>query len=226
MDPGFHGPRWDVESVGDVGEGQAEVMMEDQDGTLLEREPAKGSVKLVPIVDRQDLLRSRWLRHGHEADVRFQPTAASRLGVALVGEDPMEPGFEAIRIAQRSKLAPSGDERGLHGVLRLVPVAQDPNRDRHASVADRSCESVEGLDLAPHRTVDERPMHVSPLRWRPVQMDRSHGRARWSPGGSIYVVRTSLRSPSWWAGGAARMPIDRGPRATSNQASPDIAVTV
>jgi hypothetical protein len=43
----------------------------------------------------------------------------------------MEPGLEEIGIAQRSELAPGGDQRGLNGILGQICVAQDPYRDRH-----------------------------------------------------------------------------------------------
>ena len=76
-------------------------------------------------------------------------TATPGLGVALVGQDPMEPGLEAVGVAQRSKLAPGRDERGLHRVLGQVGIAQDPVRDGHAPVADRACEGVEGLARRP-----------------------------------------------------------------------------
>ena len=61
----------------------------------------------------------------------------------------MQPGFEAIGVAQRSELPPGEDERGLDRVLGQVGVAQDPERDRHAVVADRAGEGVEGLSVAP-----------------------------------------------------------------------------
>ena len=74
--------------------------------------------------------------------------ATPGLGVALVGQDPMEPGLEAIGIAERSKLAPGDDEGRLNGVLGQVGVAQDPARDRHAPIADHAGEGVEGLLVA------------------------------------------------------------------------------
>ena len=48
----------------------------------------------------------------------------------------MEPRFEAVGIPEGPQLAPRDDERGLDRVFGQVAVAQDPMRDRHASVAD------------------------------------------------------------------------------------------
>jgi len=60
----------------------------------------------------------------------------------------MQPGLEAIGIAKRSQLAPGHDERRLNGVLGEVSVAQDPARDRHASIADLAGEGVEAVTAA------------------------------------------------------------------------------
>ena len=74
-------------------------------------------------------------------------------------QDPVQPRFEGIGVAQRSELPPGGDERGLHRVLRQVGVAQDPIRNRHALIADRAGEGIEGLSVAPFRTDNERSLH-------------------------------------------------------------------
>ena len=95
------------------------------------------------LVERQD------------PDVRRPATATPGLGVALVGQDPVEPGFEAIGISQRPQLTPRHDERSLDRVLGEVGVAQDPERDRHAPVADRASQGVEGLLVALLRAVHE-----------------------------------------------------------------------
>ena len=83
----------------------------------------------------------------------------------------MEPGLEEIGIAKRSQLAPGHDQGRLHGVLGQVGVAQDPTRDRHASIADLAGEGVEGLLVAPLRSVHEISMHPFLLGPRPVRLD-------------------------------------------------------
>ena len=88
----------------------------------------------------------------------------------------MEPGLEAIGIAKRSKLAPGHDEGRLNGVLGQVGVAQDPARDRHASIADHAGKGVEGLLVAPLRPVHEFSMHPFLLAPRRVRLDVSQGR--------------------------------------------------
>jgi hypothetical protein len=66
----------------------------------------------------------------------------------------MEPGLEEIGVAQRAELAPGGDQRALHRILGQICVAQDPNRDRHAPVADRAGKGVERLGVALLRSID------------------------------------------------------------------------
>ncbi len=53
---GLRGPEWDVESVGHLVQGQIEVVMEDEDGALLERQPPEGALELVAVVDAQNLV--------------------------------------------------------------------------------------------------------------------------------------------------------------------------
>jgi len=72
-------------------------------------------------------------------------------------------GGEAVRITQRPKLPPGRDESGLDGVLGQIGVAQDPIRDRHAPIAGRAGEGVEGLSVAPLGTIHERSLHPSLL---------------------------------------------------------------
>jgi len=116
--------------------------MEDEDRALLEGQPPEGALELVAVVDSEELARLGRLLDRKDADVRRPATVAPGLGVALVGQDPMEPGLEAVGIAQRAKLAPGRDQRGLHRVVRQVGIAQDPVRNRHASIADRAGKGV------------------------------------------------------------------------------------
>ena len=97
--------------------------------------------------------------NGQHSNLRPHAAITPGLGVTLIRQDPVQPWFESIGIAKRPELAPTGDERGLHRVLGHVGVAQDPVRNRHAPIADRPGEGVEGLSVAPLCTVHERSMH-------------------------------------------------------------------
>ena len=87
----------------------------------------------------------------------------------------MEPGLEALGIAQGPQLTPRHDERSLDRILGEVGVAQDPNRDRHASVADRASQGVEGLRRRP---ASHAPRVTDPSRSFPpwLQAPCLHGR--------------------------------------------------
>ena len=71
----------------------------------------------------------------------------------------MEPGLEPIVVTERPQVAPGQDERRLHGILGEVTVAEDPGRDRHAPIADRAGQGVEGLFVAQLRPVHELSVH-------------------------------------------------------------------
>jgi hypothetical protein len=51
----------------------------------------------------------------------------------------------------------------LHGVVSKVVVAQDPERDRHASVASQASQRIEGLSIASFRLGHQLCVHP-PLR--------------------------------------------------------------
>ncbi len=87
---------------------------------------SRAGLRPVRPVDRQD------------PDVGRPRPATPGLGVAGVDEQPSDPGFEAVRIAERRELAPGRDEGALQGVLREVGVAQDPRADRVQPVAGRA----------------------------------------------------------------------------------------
>lgn len=52
MEPGLGGPRGDREDVGYIGEWQSDVMVENENGALIEIEACEPSVDLVALSDR------------------------------------------------------------------------------------------------------------------------------------------------------------------------------
>ncbi len=73
----------------------------------------------------------------------------------------MKPRFEAGRVAHAAELGAGRDQRGLDGVLRQVDVAEDPHRDRQASVANHARQRVERFRVAPLRLADQLLLHPS-----------------------------------------------------------------
>ncbi len=73
----------------------------------------------------------------------------------------MEPRLEAGWVAQRAELVPGGDQRTLHGVLGQVDVAEDPHRNRQASIADHARQGVESFRVTLSCLLDESLLHPS-----------------------------------------------------------------
>jgi hypothetical protein len=94
------------------------------------------------------------------------PLATPGLGGARVGEDAVEPRFETGRVTQGAQLGPGRDQGGLDGVLGQVKIAEDPYRDRQASIADRARQRVERFRVAPLCLLDQFVLHLSPSSGR------------------------------------------------------------
>ena len=85
----------DAERFGDRHEGQAHVVVEDEDGPLVERELAECPLQLVAIVDRSNVVREVGLVNRQLAD-RGSPAPVPRpFRVTGVDEDPEGPPIEA-----------------------------------------------------------------------------------------------------------------------------------
>ena len=81
---------------------------------------------------------------------------------AGVEEEPVEPGVEAIGIAQGGQVPPAPDERLLDGVLRAVGVLQDES-SRGVQPADRgACQHGKGVMIAIPCPLHEVSLHGRP----------------------------------------------------------------
>ena len=82
--------------------------------------------------------------------------------VAGVQEEPVEPGVEAVGVAQGGQVPPASDERLLDGVLGAVGVPEDESGGG-VEPADRgACKHGEGVMIALPRSLHEVPLHVRP----------------------------------------------------------------
>jgi hypothetical protein len=100
MQPGLCGPDGNVEVVGDLHEGQTDVVVEDEHGALLQRESPERTLQLVTVVHGRDVavvLRTRRRQH---AQLDGPAPLLARIAVALVDDDPMEPRLKAIGVAE------------------------------------------------------------------------------------------------------------------------------
>ena len=135
--------------------------MEDEDGALPDGEPPEGPLEQVAVVHGQVVVGAVRALDGKDPRALVPPLATPGLGVARVGEDAVEPRFEAGRVAQGSKLGPGRDQGGLDGVLGQVDIAEDPHRDRQASVAHHSRQGIERFRVALLRLADQLLLHPS-----------------------------------------------------------------
>jgi hypothetical protein len=133
--------------------------MKHEYGALLERESPEGALELVAIVDGQDVGRLCLAVHRQHPDLCLHAAPTSGLGVALMRQDPVQPGFESVGVAQRPELTPTGDQRGLHRVIGPIGVTQDPERNRHAAISDHARKGIEGLPIPVLCLINERSLH-------------------------------------------------------------------
>ena len=61
-----------------------------------------------------------------DAEAGIPAAGATRLHVAGVDDEPMEPGLEPLGVAQRRQVPPGAEQRLLRGILRTVAITKDP----------------------------------------------------------------------------------------------------
>ena len=61
-------PRRDLEHLGDLDKGQPEVVVQDEDRPLVDREPAEGPLQFVAVGESRAPVRRRWPVDGQDAD--------------------------------------------------------------------------------------------------------------------------------------------------------------
>jgi hypothetical protein len=140
----------DAEDVGDLGQGLARVVLEDEDCPLLGRQAAEAALELVAIGDRPVLV-GCWRDVGvlrQQLDRRAAATLATGLGDTGSHNQPVAPSVESLRIAQPWQFVPDRDQRLLDGVLGEVVIAEDPVGNGEQASADEPGEGIEGLSLA------------------------------------------------------------------------------
>ena len=147
----------DAEHVGDLGQREAVVVLEDEDRPLVGRQTTEPALELVAVGDPAELVRSacgdavRVCVVGEEPDDRSAPSLAASLGDACADDDAVVSGLEPVGVAQPRQLVPDGHERLLQGVLGETVVAQDPVRDGEQPPGRQPSQGLEGLLIAGRR---------------------------------------------------------------------------
>ncbi len=78
-----------------------------------------------------------------------------------VDQDPVQPGIEAVRIAESAQVEPGVDQRILDRILGSTIVANDESGDGVESTDRRRRELREGVAIACSSPDDEVPIHLT-----------------------------------------------------------------
>ena len=137
--------------------------MQDDDHAVIGLESAYATLELVTVRRGRLVVRYRVWEGLWKRDLHASSGDASLLVTTGVEEDPVEPRFEAFRVAQRGQVPPAPDERLLHSVLCQVGVAEDEACRSIQSTDRGACQHREGVMIAPLCSHHEIPLHVRPL---------------------------------------------------------------
>ena len=110
----------------------------------------------------------------------------------------MEPGVEAVGVADGANVQPGGHERLLDGIGRPVVAPQDQPRGSMQPIERTRGERREGVVVAVPRAKDEVSLHRTPGSWRPLAALTNH-----ESGGNRVVPSRAHRD------GEARLPVNK-----------------
>src|SRR5262245_37482269 len=135
---------------------------------MVDVELAKAAVELVSIENEPGVVRLRGVEGG-QLDVasRLRSTAA-RLPMTGVHEEPMQPGLEALGVAQPADMPPCGDERLLGRILGSRLVVEDQPGDHEEAAGRLARQLAERVVVAAHRPLHENPLHRASRGARPI----------------------------------------------------------
>ena len=159
MEAGTNRPRGNSEELGDLGRFVANEVAEDQDRPFIRLEPSEATIELVSIRDAQELIRRGRAVHGEHVQVVDPLALPAGFGDAHVGEEPVDPCVEPVRIAEARQVTPGDHQRFLQGILGPVDVSQDPMRDREEAPASKANQVDERRLIASLRRHDEIAIH-------------------------------------------------------------------
>jgi len=160
MEPGPKGPGRDAKELGDLRGLVAHEVAEHEDRPLIGVEAPKATVELVAIGEGQEIVGRRRIVEREHVQVCGPAALPAGVGDANVREEPVDPGIEAVRIAEVRQVTPGDHQRVLQGILGPIDVPENPIRDREEAIAARSdqvdkCRLVSSLgrldEVAIHR---------------------------------------------------------------------------
>ena len=158
----------DAERLGHGRHGQPFVVVKDQDGSLLDAQPAEPALELIAIGDQPGRVATGWWRGPTELNLdRPASPPAGRIDAGVDGES-LKPGIEPVRIAQDRQIPPCPNESFLDRVLREGAVAEDESSHGLQPRDGRAGKHGEGVMIAPAGSFDEFPLVHGHLASRPL----------------------------------------------------------
>jgi hypothetical protein len=134
MEPGTDRSGGEIEELGDLAGLVAHVVAEHEDRPFVGVEAPEATVELVAIRQGQEIVgRGRIVEREH-VEVGDPAALASGVGDADVREESVDPGVEAVRIAEVPQVPLGDHQRVLQGILGPIDVPEDPIRDREETV--------------------------------------------------------------------------------------------
>lgn len=121
MEAGLEGADGDIEDDGRLGIRQPQIVVDDEHGALLWGQATKATLQLVAHGGSVlGVTVPRRVRHGHRDLHDLALLDPPCFPIAGADEQPMEPGVEAVRVADGANVQPGGQERLLDGIGRPV----------------------------------------------------------------------------------------------------------
>ena len=159
MESGTGRPGGDAERLGNLRRFEARVMSKDEQYALLDGQASEAAFQLVPVSDGEEFILRRWKVSRKNAELSDEATIARRLGDAGSDDEAVEPGVEAVRIAERGQIAPGDHQCFLHSILGPIDVSQDPLRDPIQAVAANTDQVGIGLPVTASSELHEIAIH-------------------------------------------------------------------
>ena len=102
---------WDAEDLGRLVEAESEVVVEHEDRPLVGVEAAEAALELIAVGETEARVGfGTFKRPDVDLDAP-PPLGSTRFAIAGVDQQSVEPGVEAVGIAQAGDMRPGGDER-------------------------------------------------------------------------------------------------------------------
>ena len=165
MQSGAGRPGRDAERLGNLADGQADEVVEDENRPVFGRQPPEALLELVPVgKPLRSIVADGPIGDTDLADPRRPASRTACLAVAGPAHEPVCPCVEPLRIAQTRKILPGIHERLLQSVLGTVRIPEDADGDRVQAIRDEMYQGGECLLVTSLRTLDELALHrAAPL---------------------------------------------------------------